>query len=129
MIKEFKKFISRGNVLDLAVGVIIGGAFSKIVASVVDDLLMPLIGSLLGGFDFTSLSVKIGDAVIKYGSFIQNVFNFLFIALALFLIIKFINKLQKPKQDEKETKAPVVKPDDVLLLEEIRDLLKKQNKK
>ena len=129
MIKEFKKFISRGNVLDLAVGVIIGGAFSKIVASVVDDLLMPLIGSLLGGFDFTSLSFKIGDAVIKYGSFIQNVFNFLFIALALFLIIKFINKLQKPKQDEKETKAPVVKPDDVLLLEEIRDLLKKQNKK
>lgn len=129
MIKEFKKFISRGNVLDLAVGVIVGGAFSKIVASVVDDLLMPLIGSLLGGFDFTSLSFKIGDAVIKYGSFIQNVFNFLFIALALFLIIKFINKLQKPKQDEKETKAPVVKPDDVLLLEEIRDLLKKQNKK
>ena len=129
MIKEFKKFISRGNVLDLAVGVIIGGAFSKIVASVVDDLLMPLIGSLLGGFDFTSLSFKIGDAVIKYGSFIQNVFNFLFIALALFIIIKFINKLQKPKQDEKETKAPVVKPDDVLLLEEIRDLLKKQNKK
>ena len=129
MIKEFKKFISRGNVLDLAVGVIIGGAFSKIVASVVDDLLMPLIGSLLGGFDFTNLSFKIGDAVIKYGSFIQNVFNFLFIALALFLIIKFINKLQKPKQDEKETKAPVVKPDDVLLLEEIRDLLKKQNKK
>ncbi len=129
MIKEFKKFISRGNVLDLAVGVIIGGAFSKIVASVVDDLLMPLIGSLLGGFDFTSLSFKIGDAVIKYGSFIQNVFNFLFIALALFLIIKFINKLQKPKQEEKETKAPVVKPDDVLLLEEIRDLLKKQNKK
>ena len=129
MIKEFKKFISRGNVLDLAVGVIIGGAFSKIVASVVDDLLMPLIGSLLGGFDFTSLSFKIGDAAIKYGSFIQNVFNFLFIALALFIIIKFINKLQKPKQDEKETKAPVVKPDDVLLLEEIRDLLKKQNKK
>ena len=128
IIKEFKEFISRGNVIDLAVGVIIGGAFGKIVSSLVDNILMPLIGILLGGVDFTSLSVKIKDATINYGVFIQNVIDFLIVAFCVFLLVKFVNRLssiadKKKKQDEK--KEVVKKPDDIVLLEEIRDLLKK----
>ena len=120
----FKEFIAKGNVIDLAVGVIIGAAFGKIVSSVVDDILMPLIGILVGGVDFTSLSVKIGDAVITYGNFIQNVIDFLIIALCVYVMINAINKFTSKfkKEEEKEESK---KSAEVALLEEIRDLLKK----
>ena len=131
MIKEFKEFISKGNVIDLAVGVIIGGAFGKIVSSLVDNILMPLIGLLLGGINFSTLSIKVKDAVINYGLFIQNIIDFLIIALCVFLMIKTINKmtsLKKKKEEPKKEEKPE-KPADVKLLEEIRDLLKKSNRK
>ena len=118
---EFKKFIARGNVVDLAVGVIMGSAFSKIVSSLVDDIIMPFIGIISGGIDFTNLSIPIGDANIKYGVFIQNTIDFLIIAFCIFLMVKFINKLTRKKEEK-----PVLpkKSDEVKLLEEIRDLLK-----
>ena len=125
MWKEFKKFALRGNMLDLAVGVIIGGAFGKIVSSIVNDILMPLIGILLGGIDFTSLSVTIGDAVITYGNFIQNVIDFLIIALCVYVLISIINKITSKVKKEEEKKEEVKKSEEVALLEEIRDLLKK----
>ena len=131
MIKEFKEFIAKGNVMDLAVGVIIGGAFGKIVTSIVDDILMPLIGMLIGGIDFTGLSLKIGEAEVKYGNFIQNVIDFLIVAFCIFIIVKLVNratekveKLKKKEEEEKKEEAPA-KSDEVVLLEEIRDLLKK----
>lgn len=127
MIKEFKKFIARGNVMDLAVGVIIGGAFGKIVTSIVDDILMPIIGVIIGGIDFTGLSIKIGEAQITYGNFIQNVIDFLIVAFCIFILIKIVNKITH-KEEEKKEEAPT-KPDDILLLEEIRDLLKEKNNK
>ncbi|MBB6001664.1 large conductance mechanosensitive channel protein MscL [Arcicella rosea] len=92
MLKEFRKFIAQGNVLDLAIGVIIGGAFGKIVASLVDDLLMPIIGIIIGGEDFSHLSVLVGKAEVKYGNFIQVTVQFLIISLVIFLIIKAANK-------------------------------------
>lgn len=125
-IAEFKEFISNGNVVDLAVGVIIGGAFSKIVSSLVNDILMPIIGTLLGGLNFTSLSFKIGNAVISYGNFIQNVVDFLIVAFCIFIFVKIMNKLHKEKKED--VKTPI-KNDEVKLLEEIRDLLKKEAKK
>ncbi len=125
-IAEFKEFISKGNVVDLAVGVIIGGAFSKIVSSLVNDILMPIIGTLLGGLNFTSLSFKIGNAVISYGNFIQNVVDFLIVAFCIFIFVKIMNKLHKEKKED--VKTPI-KNDEVKLLEEIRDLLKKEAKK
>ena len=124
-VQEFKDFIKKGNVMDLAVGVIIGGAFGKIVTSVVDDILMPFFGVILGGLDFSNLSFTIGNATIKYGSFINNVINFLIIALCIFIMVKAINKIAN--KEEKTKEAPK-KPADILLLEEIRDELKKQNK-
>jgi large conductance mechanosensitive channel len=131
MIKEFKEFISRGNVIDLAVGVIIGGAFGKIVTSLVDNILMPLIGLLLGGINFSDLSFKVKDATIAYGLFIQNIVDFLIIALCVFLIVKAINKmsnLKKKKEEEAKKEEKPAKSDEVKLLEEIRDLMKKKNK-
>ncbi len=122
LIKEFKDFIARGNVIDLAVGVVIGSAFGKIVSSLVDNILMPLIGIILGGIDFTSLTAKVGDATIAYGIFIQNVIDFLIIALCIFLIVKVMNKFIK-KQEE----APAVN-EELETLKEIRDVLKKKNK-
>ncbi|MBS1517026.1 MAG: large-conductance mechanosensitive channel protein MscL [Bacteroidetes bacterium] len=119
MIKEFKEFISKGNALDLAIGVIIGGAFGAIVGSVVADLLMPVIGIIIGGINFSGLSVTIGSAVITYGKFIQAVINFLIIAFVLFLIVKGINSIRK-----KEEAAPAEPPKEEILLTEIRDLLK-----
>lgn len=103
MLNDFKKFIAQGNVLDLAIGVIIGGAFGKITGSLVDDIIMPLIGIVLGGIDFTSLSVTIGTAVVKYGNFIQVVVNFLVIAWVVFMIVKAANNagLTAKKADEK----------------------------
>lgn len=124
MIKEFKKFIERGNVIDLAVGVIIGGAFGKIVTSIVNDVLMPLIGVIIGGIDFTGLSFKIGEAEIKYGNFMQNVIDFLIVAFCIFILVKIVNKLTH--KEEKKEEAPN-KPDNIVLLEEIRDLLKEKS--
>lgn len=128
LFEEFKTFIKRGNVIDLAVGVVIGGAFSTIVSSLVNDIIMPLIGVIIGGYDFTGLSFKVKDASINYGSFIQNVINFLIIAFCIFILVKVINKfLHKAKEEEKkeEVKEEPKKSDEVILLEEIRDLLKK----
>jgi len=127
MIKEFKEFISRGNVLDLAVGVIIGGAFGKIVTSLVNDVLMPLIGIILGGLDFTALTLSLGDAQIKYGLFIQNIIDFIIVAACIFIIVKFVNKFFNKKKEEPKKEKPK-KEANILLLEEIRDLLKKQTK-
>lgn len=128
---EFKTFVSRGNVLDLAVGVVVGGAFSKIVTSLVNDIITPLIGVIIGGRDFSSLSLKIGDANIAYGSFIQNIIDFIIIAFCIFVFIKLINKFFIKKKEEEikeEKKETPKKSDEVLLLEEIRDLLKKEKK-
>lgn len=125
MIKEFKEFISRGNVVDLAVGVIIGGAFGKIVSSLVNDILMPLIGICLGGLDFKGLSINIGNASINYGMFIQNVIDFLIIAFCIFMFIKVINALTSIHKKEEAKEEEQVKSEDIILLEEIRDLLKK----
>lgn len=123
-ISEFKEFISKGNVLDMAVGVIIGGAFSKIVSSLVNDVMMPLIGIIIGGHDFSNLSIKVGNAKIMYGSFLQNVVDFLIVAFCLFTVIKIINRFKK-KQEKTEKKENVKTPsEEVILLSEIRDLLK-----
>lgn len=124
IVGEFKDFISRGNVLDMAVGVIIGGAFGKIVTSVVNDILMPLIGVIIGGHDFTNLSITVGTAEVKYGMFLQNVIDFLIVALCIFLIVKAVNKFTKKKGEP--APEPPKKDEQVVLLEEIRDLLKKQ---
>ncbi|MBQ1723604.1 MAG: large-conductance mechanosensitive channel protein MscL [Muribaculaceae bacterium] len=122
-IKEFKEFAMKGNVMDMAVGVIIGGAFGKIVSSLVDDVIMPCVGMLTGGTDFNGLKAKVGDATVNYGTFIQNVVDFLIIALSIFLVIKAINKITKKKAEEP---APEPEPsNEEKLLGEIRDLLKK----
>jgi large conductance mechanosensitive channel len=96
MLEEFKKFILRGNVLDLAVAVIIGGAFGKIISSLVDDILMPLIGLIMGGVDFSGLAFTVSKAVVKYGSFIQALVDFLIIAFVIFMIVRAVNSMQKP---------------------------------
>lgn len=122
-IKEFKEFISRGNVIDLAVAVVIGGAFTKIVNSLVNDIIMPIIGVIIGGINFEYLMVTIGTAEIKYGMFIQAVVNFLLIAFVIFSIIKAINTFNKKKEDAPE--EPEKPSEDIVLLTEIRDLLRK----
>lgn len=128
MIKEFRDFISRGSVMDLAVAVIIGGAFTAIVTSLVDDIIMPLIGALFGGLDFTSLAFQIGDSTVAYGNFIQATVNFLLIALAIFFMIKGINRAQTmvEEEQEEEAAAPPEPSEEVKLLAEIRDLLQKR---
>ena len=127
MIQEFKVFISRGNVIDLAVGVVVGNAFSKIVTSLVDNIIMPIVGILIGGIDFTKIALTIFGVKIEFGIFIQNIVDFLIIAFCIFIAIKMINKLTKKEEKQKETKP--TKTDEVILLEEIRDLLKKETKK
>ncbi|MBA4493032.1 large conductance mechanosensitive channel protein MscL [Paenactinomyces guangxiensis] len=122
MWNEFKQFALKGNVVDLAVGVIIGAAFGKVVTSLVNDMIMPLIGLLLGGIDFSGLHVKVGSAVVKYGNFIQTIADFLIVSFSIFLFIKLFNRLRK--KDEPEEEAPEPTREEVLL-EEIRDLLKK----
>ena len=97
-LKEFKTFISKGNVVDLAVGVIIGSTFGKIVSSLVNDILMPIIGIIIGGIDFSNLTIQIKDATIKYGIFIQNIIDFLIVAFCIFIFIKLINKLRKNEE-------------------------------
>ena len=137
MLNEFKKFISKGNVVDLAVGVVVGGAFSKIVSSLVNDIIMPLIGVLIGGIDFTNLSLKVGEATTNYGMFIQNIIHFLIISFCIFLVVKALNtlddmtkkKLEKLKKEEKAEKKEEEKvSEEILLLREINNSLKKQNK-
>ncbi|MBR2232281.1 MAG: large-conductance mechanosensitive channel protein MscL [Prevotella sp.] len=120
-VKEFKEFAMKGNVMDMAVGVIIGGAFGKIVTSLVDDVLMPIIGMLTGGVDFNGLVAKVGDATVKYGTFIQNIIDFLIIALCIFCMIKAMNKLKK--QEEPAPEAPAG-PTTEELLADIKDILK-----
>jgi large conductance mechanosensitive channel len=121
MIKEFRNFIEQGNVIDLAVAVIIGGAFGAIVTSLVNDIIMPLVGVLLGGIDFSSLSIQVGEAMILYGNFIQAVVNFLLLAFALFLIVRGYTRLQQKEEEEPE--VPPEPTEEVRLLTEIRDLL------
>lgn len=123
-LKEFKEFAIKGNVVDLTVGIVIGGAFGKIVTSFVQDVLMPPIGILLGGVDFSKLSLMVGDASFNYGAFIQAVVDFLIIAFAIFLLIKAINKLKK-NPGKVKIKVEKVEKEEVKLLKEIRDLLKK----
>lgn len=123
---DFKAFISRGNVVDMAVGVIIGGAFGKIVTSLVNDVLTPIIGVFLGGLNFSELSFGFKDAQINYGLFIQTIVDFLIIAACIFAMIKLFEKLKK-KEEPKKIEVPK-KSEEVLLLEEIRDLLKKNSK-
>ena len=119
MLKEFRDFINRGSVIDLAVAVIIGAAFTAIVNSLVNDIIMPIIGVILGGVDFTSLAVQVGDASITYGNFIQAIINFLIIAFVIFMMVKAINKASGPKKE-----AAPAGPSSEDLLTEIRDLLK-----
>lgn len=130
-IEEFKKFINRGNAIELAVGVVIGGAFSTIVNSIVNDILMPIIGIIIGGFDFSTLSITFKDASINYGNFIQSCVSFLAIAFVLFLIVRGMNKLEEIKKHKEEPKpdAPVEDPEDIKLLKSIEKELKKLNKK
>ena len=129
---EFKEFISKGNVLDLAVAVVIGNAFNAIVTTLVNDIIMPLVGILIGGINFSGLTATVGTAELKYGNFIQNVVNFLIVAFSIFVVVKAFNKLQeraeklKKKEEKKAQEEAPKKSDDVLPLEEIRDLLKKQ---
>ena len=134
LVDEFKAFVMRGNVVDMAVGVIIGAAFGKIVTSLVNDIFMPIIGMIIGNVDFTSLEIKIGEpvegaeqAAIKYGMFIQEVVNFLIIALCIFMFIKLIAKMKKKKEEEP---APAPEPTkEEVLLTEIRDALNKMANK
>ena len=121
-LKEFKLFISRGNIVDMAVGVVVGTAFSKIVTSLVNDIIMPLVGVVIGGLDFTGLVFNIGKESINYGMFIQNVVDFLIDSICIFFVIKVLAKFKK----KEEEKVEEVKEDEqTLLLREIRDLLKK----
>lgn len=137
MFKEFKAFIAKGNVMDMAVGIIIGAAFTAIVTSLVGDILMPFIGVFSAGMDFSNLFVALdgntyasldaakeaGAPIIAYGVFMNAVINFLIVAFVIFMLVKQINRLK-----EEEAKAPAVPAADVKLLKEIRDILKKQNK-
>ena len=137
IVSEFKAFITRGNVMDMAVGIIIGGAFTAIVQSLVNDMLMPVIGALFGGVDFTNLRIVIreadeaagvAEAAIKYGSFIQAIVNFLLIAVVIFLLVKGINKIHKKKEEPAPAPAPAPAPEpseEVKLLTEISDTLQK----
>ncbi len=130
MLKEFKEFIKRGNVMDLAVGVIVGGAFSSIVTSLVNNILTPILGIFLGGIDFSSLSLKINNAEIQYGMFLQSIIDFLIIAFCIFLLVKAVNKvLSVGKKEEKKETKQTLKSNEVMLLEEIRDLLKETSPK
>ncbi|MBQ3290899.1 MAG: large conductance mechanosensitive channel protein MscL [Mogibacterium sp.] len=126
MIKEFKEFINKGNVMDMAVGIIIGGAFTKIVTALVESILMPVIGVISGGKSVADMAVTVGNAAIGYGAFIQAIIDFLLVAIVLFLIIRAINKAKNAMVKEEEpapAEEPAV-PEDIALLTEIRDLLK-----
>ena len=121
LVAEFKEFISQGSVMDLAVGIIIGAAFTAIVTSLVKDLIMPLVGMALGGVDFSSMSFIVGTASLTYGSFIQAIINFFIIAFVIFMIVKYMNKFRKTKDAE-----PEIPSEEIALLTEIRDALIKK---
>lgn len=125
-VAEFKQFAIRGNVIDLAVAVVIGTAFGKITSSLVDNVIMPALGILLGGIDFSDYAFGVGKSMISYGVFLQAVVEFILIALAVFILVKVINRVKDvlDGDEEKKSVAPPV-PEDVALLREIRDLLKK----
>jgi large conductance mechanosensitive channel len=122
VMKEFRDFAIKGNVVDLAVGVIIGAAFGKIVSSLVEDIIMPLIGILIGGFDFKGLFLQVGAAKITYGKFIQTCFDFVIIAASIFVAVRVINHLRRKQEEQPPAAVP---PRQEQLLEEIRDLLRK----
>jgi large conductance mechanosensitive channel len=121
IVKEFREFAMKGNVVDLAVGVIIGAAFGKIVASLVGDIALPLLGTVIGGIDFSGLSVQFRDARIQYGKFLQTLLDFVIIAWAIFLAVKVVNRLKRGEEAK-----PAEPPRQEKLLEEIRDLLKRR---
>ena len=120
IVREFREFAVKGNVMDLAVGVIIGAAFGKIVGSLVEDVIMPVIGAMMGGLNFSDLAVKVGSATLKYGKFLQTCLDFLIVAWVIFMLVKFVNRMKR--DDAAPAAAP---PRQEVLLEEIRDLLKK----
>jgi large conductance mechanosensitive channel len=122
-VEEFKAFAMRGNVVDLAVAVVIGTAFGKIVSSLVENIVTPLIGVLLGGVNFSGLSMMVGESVVTYGVFLQSVFDFMVIAFAVFMAIKALSNLQK--KEEAAPAAPAPTPEDIMLLREIRDSLRR----
>ena len=129
MLKEFRDFLMRGNVMDLAVAVVIGAAFSNIVNSLVNDIIMPIIGIILGGIDFSGLSIQVGSANVTYGNFLQAVVNFILIGWVIFLLIKAVNRLETgfaPSKEGAAEEEPTVTPEDIQLLRQIRDLLERQ---
>jgi large conductance mechanosensitive channel len=122
-LNEFKEFAVKGNALEMAVGVIIATAFSAIVNSIVNDILMPIIGMLTGGIDFSGLSLVVGSAELKYGMLIQNIINFLIVAFCLFVVVKVMNGTKRKKELEETDEPEEKKSDETVLLEEIRDVL------
>ena len=126
LIGEFKIFVTKGNVMDLSVGIIVGSAFTAVVTALTSNVLMPIIGVALGGVDFSTLAITFGKASIGYGAFIQAVFNFFIIAFTVFLLVKGLNVITRKKEEKKEPSKP---SDELLILSEIRDLLKKQQEK
>ncbi|SMF59421.1 large conductance mechanosensitive channel protein MscL [Paenibacillus barengoltzii] len=124
MWKEFKAFALKGNVLDLAIGVIIGAAFGNIVTSLVNDMLMPVIGLLVGGINLKELQFQYGDTVLKYGAFLQTVIDFFIVSFSIFLFVKGINKLRRKEKEDPKPEAPPAPSKEEELLAEIRDLLK-----
>ena len=126
LIREFKEFISKGNVMGMAVGLIVGSAFTAIVTSLNQDIITPLLGLILGQIDFTSLSLTVGGASVMYGNFIQAIITFLITALTLFFVLKGFNKMTRKKEEEKKEEPAPEPSEDVKLLTEIRDLLKKE---
>jgi len=124
-IEEFKTFAIKGNVVDLAVAVIIGAAFGKIVSSLVNNIVMPLIGLLLGGIEFAGLTVTLGEAIVNYGAFIQSVVDFLIIALVIFVTVKALNHMKKTEEEKPEAEKKIEPTEEVKLLREIRDSLQK----
>lgn len=126
MIKEFREFLNRGNVMDLAVAVVLGGAFTLVVNSLVNDIITPIIGVLLGGVNFLeSMSFTFGGATIRYGAFIQAIINFMIVAFAVFLIIKVYNRFKRKEEKKEEVKQQVQPSQEVVLLTQIRDLMEK----
>lgn len=128
LLSEFKDFINQGNVLDMAVGIVVGAAFTAIVTSLVGDIIMPIIGMITGGIDFTALVVTVGKANIAYGKFIQAIINFLLIAFVVFMLVKAVNKMRRQNKADAEAEASEEEAPsaEVLLLTEIRDALKQQ---
>ncbi|MBM7579539.1 large conductance mechanosensitive channel protein MscL [Jeotgalibacillus terrae] len=125
MLKEFREFAMRGNVLELAIAVVLGAAFGKIVTALVTNIITPLVGIILGGINFSGLALTVGNAEVTYGIFIQAIIDFIIVAFAIFLFVKLINRFKRKEEAKEEAAAPVVDPQTELLTE-IRDLLKKE---